>query len=108
MIKHVPLSNGIAQLYFQGFQQDRPSDRYNFTTVTIHVEDIDANPPVMAHSSYSTAIMENTENGVEVLQVAASDPDTVRTIFIKMYRTFRIQKIFLSSESCKSNKQTNA
>ena len=48
------------------------------------MEDIDDNPPVMAHSSYSTSIMENTENGVEVLQVAASDPDTVITIFIKI------------------------
>ena len=72
------------------------------------MEDIDDNPPVMAHSLYSTFIMENTEKGVEVLQVAASDPDTVRIIFIKIYKTFRIQKIFLSSESCKSNKQTNA
>ena len=44
----------------------------------MHVEDIDDNPPVMAHSTYNAAIMENTENGVEVLQVAASDPDTVR------------------------------
>ena len=58
------------------------------------MNDIDDNPPVMAHSSYSTAIMENTEKGVEVLQVAASDPDTVRIIFIKIYKTFIIQKYF--------------
>ena len=42
------------------------------------MEDIDDNPPVMTHSTYNAAIMENTENGVEVLQVAASDPDIVR------------------------------
>ena len=92
MTMRVLLVYGIAQLNFQGFQQDRPSDRYNFTSVTIYVEDIDDNPPVMALSSYSTAIMENTEKGVEVLQVAASDPDTVRSMFeIKKNRVRELQ-----------------
>ena len=62
----------------QGFQQDKPNDRYNHTTVVIAIDDIDDNPPVMSQGTYRKSIMENTDNGVAVLQVAATDPDQVR------------------------------
>ena len=57
---------------------NRPVDRYNFTTLKIEVKDIDDNSPIMSSTSYSASIMENTANGVAVLQVAASDADLVR------------------------------
>lgn len=65
---------------FQGFQQDSPTDRYNFTTVVVKVTDIDDNPPEMSSLTYNTSIMENTANGVKVLQIAATDPDEVRKL----------------------------
>ena len=46
----------------------------------IDITDIDDHPPVMSSLKYSKSIMENTENGVAVLQVAATDPDLVRQI----------------------------
>ncbi|KAK2523218.1 hypothetical protein Q9966_012281 [Columba livia] len=44
-------------------------------TVLVTIEDVNDNPPVLSQSSYSVSIPENFPNGMEVLQVTATDRD---------------------------------
>ncbi|XP_004381174.1 protocadherin gamma-A3 isoform X5 [Trichechus manatus latirostris] len=43
--------------------------------ITLHVTDINDNPPAFAHASYSTYIPENNPRGTSIFSVAAHDPD---------------------------------
>ncbi|KAM6128007.1 protocadherin Fat 4-like [Pterocles gutturalis] len=43
--------------------------------VLVTVEDMNDNPPVLSQSSYNVSIPENFPNGMEVLQVSATDKD---------------------------------
>ncbi|KAK2531739.1 Kiaa1841, partial [Columba guinea] len=44
-------------------------------TVLVTIEDVNDNPPVLSQSSYNVSIPENFPNGMEVLQVTATDRD---------------------------------
>nr|XP_012788808.1 unnamed protein product [Sorex araneus] len=47
------------------------------TYITLHVADINDNPPIFAHSSYSTYIPENNPRGASIFCVTAQDPDSI-------------------------------
>ncbi|XP_053768334.1 protocadherin gamma-B7 isoform X13 [Desmodus rotundus] len=45
------------------------------TTITLHITDINDNPPVFQQSAYLVHVLENNPPGVSIAQVSASDPD---------------------------------
>ncbi|XP_055980521.1 protocadherin gamma-A3 isoform X6 [Sorex fumeus] len=47
------------------------------TYITLHVADINDNPPVFAHSSYATYIPENNPRGASIFCVTAQDSDSI-------------------------------
>ncbi|XP_049642822.1 protocadherin gamma-A3 isoform X8 [Suncus etruscus] len=47
------------------------------TIITLHVADINDNPPIFAHYSYSAYILENNPRGASIFCVTALDPDSV-------------------------------
>ncbi|XP_029797962.1 protocadherin gamma-A5 isoform X10 [Suricata suricatta] len=44
--------------------------------ISLNVADINDNPPVFPHTSYSTYILENNPRGISILSVTAHDPDS--------------------------------
>ncbi|XP_021006533.1 protocadherin gamma-A3 isoform X17 [Mus caroli] len=46
------------------------------THITLHVSDINDNPPTFMHASYSAYIPENNARGASIFSVTAQDPDT--------------------------------
>ncbi|XP_030882022.1 protocadherin gamma-A5 isoform X7 [Leptonychotes weddellii] len=44
--------------------------------ISLTVADINDNPPIFPHTSYSTYILENNPRGVSILSVTAHDPDS--------------------------------
>ncbi|XP_006891198.1 PREDICTED: protocadherin gamma-A3 [Elephantulus edwardii] len=46
------------------------------THITLHVTDINDNPPAFAHASYSAYIPENNSRGTSIFSVTAHDPDS--------------------------------
>ncbi|XP_032192315.1 protocadherin gamma-A5 isoform X44 [Mustela erminea] len=46
------------------------------TRISLTVADINDNPPIFPHSSYSTYILENNPRGISILSVTAHDPDS--------------------------------
>ncbi|NP_291064.1 protocadherin gamma-A3 precursor [Mus musculus] len=46
------------------------------THITLHVSDINDNPPTFTHASYSAYIPENNARGASIFSVTAQDPDT--------------------------------
>ncbi|XP_059030831.1 protocadherin gamma-A3 isoform X6 [Mustela lutreola] len=47
------------------------------THITLHVEDINDNPPAFSQSSYSAYIPENNPRGASIFCVIAQDPDSI-------------------------------
>ncbi|XP_064002819.1 protocadherin Fat 4-like [Pogoniulus pusillus] len=45
------------------------------SVVLVTIEDVNDNPPVFSQSSYNVSILENFPNGMEVLQLTATDKD---------------------------------
>ncbi|XP_047586263.1 protocadherin gamma-A5 isoform X9 [Lutra lutra] len=46
------------------------------TQISLTVADINDNPPIFPHTSYSTYILENNPRGISILSVTAYDPDS--------------------------------
>ncbi|XP_043837803.1 protocadherin gamma-A12 isoform X15 [Dromiciops gliroides] len=46
------------------------------TRITLHVADINDNPPTFSQTSYSAYILENNPRGASIYSVTASDPDS--------------------------------
>ncbi|XP_059030836.1 protocadherin gamma-A5 isoform X11 [Mustela lutreola] len=46
------------------------------TQISLTVADINDNPPIFPHTSYSTYILENNPRGISILSVTAHDPDS--------------------------------
>ncbi|XP_059243430.1 protocadherin gamma-A5-like, partial [Mustela nigripes] len=46
------------------------------TQISLTVGDINDNPPIFPHTSYSTYILENNPRGISILSVTAHDPDS--------------------------------
>jgi protocadherin gamma subfamily A len=46
------------------------------THITLHMEDINDNPPTFTHASYSAYIPENNPRGASIFSVTAQDPDS--------------------------------
>ncbi|XP_040325085.1 protocadherin gamma-A5-like [Herpailurus yagouaroundi] len=44
--------------------------------ISLNVADINDNPPIFPHTSYSTYILENNPRGISILSVTAHDPDS--------------------------------
>ncbi|KAF6281158.1 hypothetical protein mRhiFer1_012671 [Rhinolophus ferrumequinum] len=47
------------------------------TCITVHVADINDNPPAFTHASYSAYIPENNPRGASIFSVTAQDPDRI-------------------------------
>nr|XP_031305064.1 protocadherin gamma-A3 isoform X11 [Camelus dromedarius] len=47
------------------------------THITLHVADINDNPPTFTHASYSAYIPENNQRGASIFSVTAHDPDSI-------------------------------
>ncbi|XP_019594584.2 protocadherin gamma-A3 isoform X9 [Rhinolophus sinicus] len=47
------------------------------THITVHVADINDNPPAFTHASYSAYIPENNPRGASIFSVTAQDPDRI-------------------------------
>ncbi|XP_017677245.1 PREDICTED: protocadherin Fat 4-like [Lepidothrix coronata] len=58
----------------QAAQQDK-SFKTADAVVLVTIEDVNDNAPVLSQSSYNVSILENFPNGMEVLQVTATDQD---------------------------------
>ncbi|KAK3586248.1 hypothetical protein CHS0354_015273, partial [Potamilus streckersoni] len=69
-------------LIVKGYQVDKPSERFNFTTVIVTILDVDDNPPKMLEA-YDATVQENAPIGTFVIQVQATDADKE-----KMYTDF--------------------
>lgn len=44
----------------------------------VTIEDVNDNDPVLSQSSYNISVLENFPDGMEVLQVTATDKDEVK------------------------------
>ncbi|KAM5301572.1 protocadherin gamma-A3 isoform 14-T14 [Glossophaga mutica] len=52
------------------------------THITLHVADINDNPPAFTHASYSAYIPENNPRGASIFSVTAQDPDSIENAHI--------------------------
>ncbi|XP_058398600.1 protocadherin gamma-A3-like [Diceros bicornis minor] len=52
------------------------------THITLHVADINDNPPAFTHDSYSAYISENNPRGAFIFSVTARDPDSIENAHI--------------------------
>ncbi|XP_059949483.1 protocadherin gamma-A3 isoform X8 [Mesoplodon densirostris] len=52
------------------------------THITLHVADINDNPPAFTHASYSAYIPENNPRGASIFSVTAQDPDSMENAHI--------------------------
>uniref|UniRef100_A0A8D1M991 Protocadherin gamma subfamily A, 4 n=1 Tax=Sus scrofa TaxID=9823 RepID=A0A8D1M991_PIG len=52
------------------------------THITLHVADINDNPPAFPHASYSAYIPENNPRGASIFSVTAQDPDSIENAHI--------------------------
>ncbi|XP_027401975.1 protocadherin gamma-A3 isoform X12 [Bos indicus x Bos taurus] len=52
------------------------------THITLHVADINDNPPAFTHDSYSAYIAENNPRGASIFSVTAQDPDSIENAHI--------------------------
>ncbi|XP_053768335.1 protocadherin gamma-A3 isoform X15 [Desmodus rotundus] len=50
--------------------------------ITLHVADINDNPPAFTHASYSAYIPENNPRGASIFSVTAQDPDSIENAHI--------------------------
>ena len=48
--------------------------------VTVHIIDVNDNPPAFQHSVYNATVRENEKLNVLVTQIRARDPDTGRDL----------------------------
>ncbi|XP_012875739.1 PREDICTED: protocadherin gamma-A3-like [Dipodomys ordii] len=68
------------------------------TRITLHVTDINDNPPTFTHASYSAYIPENNPRGASIFSVTAQDPDSEDNALITYSLTDdTIQGVSLSS-----------
>ncbi|XP_062986157.1 protocadherin gamma-B4-like isoform X18 [Elgaria multicarinata webbii] len=88
--KIVPISNNYYKLLTDGPLDRESTPEYNITitatdkgtpllstdkTISVHISDINDNPPAFEKSSYTTYLPENNPSGALVFHVKASDPD---------------------------------
>ncbi|XP_016061072.1 PREDICTED: protocadherin gamma-A3 isoform X10 [Miniopterus natalensis] len=52
------------------------------THITLHVADINDNPPAFTHASYSAWVPENNPRGAPIFSVTAQDPDSIENAHI--------------------------
>ncbi|XP_035870799.1 protocadherin gamma-A3 isoform X23 [Phyllostomus discolor] len=50
--------------------------------ITLHVADINDNPPAFTHASYSAYVPENNPRGASIFSVTAQDPDSIENAHI--------------------------
>lgn len=62
---------------FQANQQDSIFKTAD-AVVVVTIEDVNDNPPELSQSTYNVSVPENSPNGMEVLQVTATDKDEVK------------------------------
>lgn len=66
---------------FQAAQQDKIFKTAD-AVVLVTIGDENDNPPVLSQASYDVFLLENSPNGMEVLQVTATDPDEVKRLVL--------------------------
>ncbi|XP_060035836.1 protocadherin gamma-B5 isoform X20 [Erinaceus europaeus] len=86
----IPTSKNLYKLVIDGILDREQTPIYNVTltatdrgqpplsssiTITLHIGDINDNPPVFAQPSYLVQVEENNPPGASIAQVSASDPD---------------------------------
>lgn len=69
---------------FQAAQQDQVFKTAD-AVVLVTIEDVNDNPPVFSQPSYNISILENLPDGMNVLQVTATDRDEVRRRYFGCY-----------------------
>ncbi|XP_073932918.1 protocadherin gamma-B2 isoform X20 [Castor canadensis] len=86
----VPSSNNYYKLVTDGILDREQTSEYNVTitatdrgkpplssstTITLHISDVNDNPPVFQQAAYIVHVAENNPPGASIAQVSARDPD---------------------------------